>query len=111
MSTFSNNPISGRIDPFVMNQIRETFQNLNNLLPFLVGIDALQHVQRQELFPPHISPVEVNEDLTLFNQLAELLTLSQQLTEKIQDTKIQVGIEAQLSALKKEYAASDPLGN
>jgi hypothetical protein len=46
------------------------------------------------LVPAYISVPNMQNDLTLFNQLDELLLLSKQLCERIEDTKILAGSEA-----------------
>jgi hypothetical protein len=131
MSTVANNRISVTIDPFVLNQVKEAFQNLNNLLPFLIGLnpeermalpkinvankqfvsDALVAIQNnQQLFPIYLSGVELHKDFTLYNQLDELVTLSSQLSEKLRDTQILAGSEAfvtSLSIYKLMEAASN----
>ncbi len=120
MSTVANNRISVVIDPAVMNQIREAFQKLNAYMPFLIGLnvdervslpkmnnvnrpfvtDAFYAIQNNPaLFPNYLSATELNKDLALFNQLDELLTLSQQLTEKMRDTQILAGSEAYTASL------------
>ena len=120
MSTLSNNRISVIVDDQSLGQVKEAFVVVNQLLPFLIGLnseerqtlpkmnvankqfvqDALMAMNNnQTLFPSYLSAVELNKDLTLFSQLDELVALSQQLTEKLRDTQILAGSEAYVSAL------------
>ncbi len=120
MSTVTNNRISAMMDPFVIVQVRDAFQTLSNHFPFLVGLnpeersslpkmnvvnkqfvsDAFYAIQNNPtMFPPFLSAVELNKDLTLFNQLDEFVTMAQQLTEKLRDTQILAGSEAYVASL------------
>lgn len=120
MSTLANNRLSVTIDAAVMTQVRNAFSTINTLLPFMIGLtndermtlpkmnvvnkqfvtDALHAIENNgSLFPPYINAQELNNDLTVYNQLDELVTLAQQLTEKLRDTQMLAGSEAYVSAL------------
>jgi hypothetical protein len=120
MTTVSNNRISVTIDEFALAQVKGAFQTINQHLPFLLGLgpeerqrmpkmnvankqfvqDALMAIKNNEgLFPAYLNHIELGKDLKLYEQLDELVILSQQLTEKLRDTQILAGSEAYLSAL------------
>jgi hypothetical protein len=120
MSTVSNNRISVTLDDHSLVQIKGAFVTISKFMPFLIGLnpderqtmpkmnvankqfvyDALMAMNNnQSLFPTYLSAVELNKDFTLFSQLDELVSLSQQLTEKLRDTQILAGSEAYVSAL------------
>jgi hypothetical protein len=120
MTTVSNNRISVTIDEFALAQIKGAFQTINQHLPFLLGLnpeerqtmpkmnvankqfvqDALLAMKNNEgMFPVYLSHAELAKDVKLYEQLDELVILSQQLTEKLRDTQILAGSEAYIMAL------------
>jgi hypothetical protein len=120
MATVSNNRISQTIDANQLSQVKAAFLTITQNLPFLVGLssdekismakisvsnkqfvqDALMVMNNNSmLFPTYMSADELNKDITLYTQLDELVTISQQLTEKLRDTQILAGSEAYIASL------------
>jgi hypothetical protein len=56
-------------------------------------------VNNASLLPGYVSPTSMQTDLTLFGQLDELISLHNQLGEKLQDTQLLAGSEAYIGAL------------
>lgn len=115
MANLSNNRLNITATPTQITAVKTALQTINTNLPFLVGLtsderqalpsmdvnnktfveDALNGaVNNTTLVPAYISVANIQNDLTLFNQLDELLLLAKQVCERIEDTKILAGSEA-----------------
>jgi hypothetical protein len=114
------NRVSDTLTEEQLKEARALFERLNELFPFFVGLtkeernnipkisvynrqfvaDAITASQNNmELMPAFINVEELRKDLTLFDQLDDVLILSQKLTAKLQDTQMLAGSEAYTSAL------------
>lgn len=120
MSNITNNRVSASIDAATIKSIKEAIATINEKLPFLIGLkpeerqsipkisevnkvftaDAVVAIKNNgNLLPAYLSADEISKDYNLYEQLDELVQLSQQLTEKLSDTQMIVGSEAYVSAL------------
>jgi uncharacterized membrane protein len=115
MANLTNNRLNITATPTQIAAVKTALQTINANLPFLVGLtteerqslasmdvnnktfteDALNGaVNNPTLVPAYISVPNMQNDLTLFSQLDELLLLAQQICERIEDTKILAGSES-----------------
>ncbi len=115
MSNFANNRINLTATAAQITAVKTALQTINTNLPFLIGLtkkerdelpsmdvnnkvfteDALNGVVNNPGFAPNfINITSMQNDLTLFNQLEELLLITSQLCEKIEDTRLLAGSEA-----------------
>lgn len=120
MSNITNNRVSANIDAATIKSVKEALASVNEKLPFLLGLkpeerqsipkisevnkvftaDAIVAIKNNSnLLPAYLSADEISKDYNLYEQLDELVQLSQQLTEKLSDTQMLAGSEAYVSAL------------
>jgi hypothetical protein len=120
MSNLTNNRLNVTATPTQITAVKTALQTANTNLPFLVGLtteeratlpainvanktfteDAINAgVNNAALLPSYLSVANMQNDLTLFNQLDEIIILTKQFLEKLQDTQLLVGSEAYASAL------------
>jgi hypothetical protein len=119
MKTLSNNRLSVTITDDTLSLVKSAFASINESLPFLVKLNkyermfmtkindsnkqfvqgVLNVMNDKPLYPTYMNPEELHKDLILFSQLEELVSMAQQLTEKLRDTQILAGSEAYLSAI------------
>jgi hypothetical protein len=115
MSNVTNNRLNITATAAQVTAVKNALQAIQTNLPFLVGLtmderksllaidvnnktfteDAINAAANNPtLVPSYISVPNMQADLTLFNQLDELLMLANQLCERIDDTKLLAGAEA-----------------
>ena len=120
MSNITNNRVSASIDEGTLKEVKEALALVNSKLPFLIGLkpeerqsipkisevnkvftaDAIVAIKNNgNLLPAYLSVDEISKDYKLYEQLDEIVSLSQQLTEKLNDTQMMAGSEAYVSAL------------
>lgn len=120
MSNLLNNRLNLTATPVQITAVKTALQAANTNLPFLIGLtteerialpsinvnnkafteDAISAgVNNASLLPSYISVANMQNDLTLFNQLDEIIILTKQLLEKLEDTQLLAGSEAYSSAL------------
>lgn len=126
MANLQNNRLNVTATAEQMTAVKTALQTINTNLPFLVGLtdtersslssmdvnnktfteDALNSANNNPtLVPAYINVANLQNDLTLFSQLDEILLLARQLCERIEDTKILAGSEA-YEAARLFYQAS-----
>lgn len=115
MANLTNNRLNITATATQIAAVKTALQTISANLPFLVGLtteerkslasmdvnnktfteDALSGaLNNPTLVPQYINVATMQNDLTLFNQLDELLLLANQLCERLEDTKILAGSEA-----------------
>jgi hypothetical protein len=120
MSNLSNNRINITATAAQITAVKAAFQTILTNLPFLIGLtidersslpkinvsnkaftdDAISAgTNNATLIPSYLSIANMQNDMTLFNQLDDLEGIANQICERIQDTKILAGSEAFVSAL------------
>ena len=120
MSNLSNNRLNLTATPVQITAVKTALQAANTNLPFLIGLtteervalptinvnnkafteDAINAgVNNASLLPSYVSVANMQNDLTLFSQLDEIIILTKQLLEKLEDTQLLAGSEAYTSAL------------
>ncbi len=120
MSNLTNNRINITATPAQITAVKAAFQTIATNLPFLIGLtkqersslpaidvnnkafteDAINiAVNNASLFPAYLSVANMQNDLTLFTQLDEIVFLAKQLVEKIEDTQLLAGSESYTSGL------------
>ena len=120
MSNLSNNRISTIATAAQITAVKGALQTISTNLPFLLGLttderislpainvnnkvfteDAINAgVNNATLIPSYVSVANMQNDLTLFSQLDEIIILTKQLLEKLEDTQLLSGSEAYASAL------------
>ena len=120
MSNITNNRVSASIDEGTLKEVKDALALINSKLPFLIGLkpeerqsipkisevnkvftaDAIVAIKNNgNLLPAYLSVDEISKDYKLYEQLDEVVSLSQQLTEKLSDTQMMAGSEAYVSAL------------
>ncbi len=120
MSNLNNNRVNTIATAAQITAAKSAIQAVNTNLPFLVGLttderialpaidvnnkafteDAINSaVNNATLLPSYISVSAMQNDLTLFNQLDELIVLVKQTLEKLEDTQLLAGSEAYTSGL------------
>jgi hypothetical protein len=120
MSNLTNNRINTTATPAQVTAVKTAFQTIATNLPFLIGLtkeersslpaidvnnkafteDAINiGVNNASLFPAYLSVANMQNDLTLFSQMDEILFIAKQLVEKIEDTQLLSGSEAYTNGL------------
>ncbi|MGC4057409.1 MAG: hypothetical protein QM743_04705 [Chitinophagaceae bacterium] len=120
MALVNSNRVNAVLDEGNLITIKSLFQQIAALMPMLVGLTAEERQRLPKInvsnkaftedafrilrnnasfFPGFLNPTFMSYDLTLFQQLDELATISRQLTERITDTMTLAGNEAYVSAL------------
>jgi hypothetical protein len=120
MSNLSNNRINITATAAQITAVKAAFQTILTNLPFLIGLTTDERTSLPKMnvnnkafaedsinagannaamVPSYLSVPNMQNDLTLFNQLDELEGLANQLCERIRDTRILAGSEAYVSAL------------
>lgn len=114
------NRLNATISQTDLSTIKSKLAEINNLLPFLIGLkpeekqalpkineankifveDAIQAVENNpEVLPTYLKPADIKIDLELYQQLDELRGIIEQLYQKIIDTQTLAGSEAYVSSL------------
>jgi hypothetical protein len=120
MSNLTNNRINITATAAQITGAKSSIQAVNTNLPFLVGLttnerialpainvnnkafteDAINAmVNNPTLVPSYLSVPNMQNDLTLFTQLDELIIIVKQLLERLEDTQLLAGSEAYVAAL------------
>lgn len=120
MSNLSNNRLNITATAVQITTVKTALQTISTNLPFLIGLtteervalptinvsnkafaeDAINAgVNNASLIPSYVSMANVQNDMTLFTQLDEIILLVKQLLEKLEDTQLLVGSEAYVGAL------------
>ncbi|TDP57812.1 hypothetical protein BC748_2629 [Flavobacterium dankookense] len=120
MSNLSNNRMNITATTTQITAVKTALQTINTNLPFLTGLtieerialpaidvnnkafteDAIHAgVNNVQLIPSYVSVPSIQNDMTLFTQLDEIIILVKQLLEKLEDTQLLAGSEAYTSAL------------
>ena len=120
MSNLSNNRLNVTATTAQITAVKTALQAVTTNLPFLIGLtteerialpaidvnnkafteDAINAgVNNASLIPSYVSVATMQNDMTLFSQLDEIIILTKQLLEKLEDTQLLAGSEAYTSAL------------
>jgi len=120
MSNLTNNRINTTATAAQITGVKTAIQAINTNLPFLIGLtigerialpainvnnkafteDAIMAmVNNANLVPTYLSVPNMQADLTLFSQLDELIIITKQLLERLEDTQLLAGSEAYVAAL------------
>jgi hypothetical protein len=120
MANILANRVSATLSPEQISEVKTALQKIRETLPFLVGLTKderksmakINTVNRSftesaiaaitnnpDIFPNYLNVKEIRADLTLFDQLDEIVKLSNQINESLRDTQIIAGSEAYISAL------------
>lgn len=120
MSNLTNNRINTTATAAQITAAKAGIQAVLTNLPFLTGLtieerialpaidvsnkafteDAINAgVNNATLLPTYVSVANMQNDLTLFTQLDEIIILVKQLLERLEDTQLLAGSEAYVSAL------------
>lgn len=120
MSNLTNNRLNITATPAQIASVKAAAQTILTNLPFLIGLttdertvlpaidvnnkvfteDAIMAgVNNIAMLPPYISVPNMQNDMTLFGQLDELIVLMKQILEKLEDTQLLAGSEAYTAAL------------
>lgn len=120
MPSLTNNRINVTATAAQVTAVKAAFQTIATNLPFLIGLtkdersalpaidvnnkafteDAINiAVNNASLFPAYLSMANMQNDLSLFTQLDEILFIAKQLVEKIEDTQLLAGSESYTSGL------------
>lgn len=120
MSNLSNNRLNITATTAQITAVKTALQTIATNLPFLTGLtveeritlpainvsnkafteDAINvAVNNSTLIPAYVNVPNMQNDLTLFTQLDEIIILTKQLLEKLEDTQLLAGSEAYVGAL------------
>lgn len=120
MSNLTNNRINITATDAQITAVKTALQTIASSLPFLTGLtteervalpginvtnkafteDAINAgVNNASLIPSYVSVANMQNDLLLFSQLDEIIGITRQLLEKLEDTQLLAGSEAYTSAL------------
>jgi len=120
MANLTNNRINTTATAAQITAVKTALQTIATNLPFLVGLtteerislpsinvsnkafteDAINAgVNNLTLIPSYVSVASMQNDMLLFTQLDEIIMVTKQLLEKMEDTQLLVGSEAYASAL------------
>ena len=120
MSNLTNNRLNITATAAQITAVKAALQTINTNLPFLIGLttdersslpainvinktfteDAINAgVNNPTLIPSYVSVANMDNDLTLFTQLDEIVGIVNQLREKLEDTRQLAGGESYVSAL------------
>ncbi len=120
MSNLSNNRLNVSATTAQITAVKAALQTISTNLPFLVGLtteerialpainvnnkafteDAINAaVNNTSLIPSYVNVPNMQNDLTLFTQLDELILLTKQLLERLEDTQLLAGSEAYTNGL------------
>ncbi|MBW4360242.1 hypothetical protein [Flavobacterium taihuense] len=120
MANLTNNRINTTATAAQITAVKTALQTITTNLPFLVGLtteerialpsinvsnkafteDAINAgVNNPTLIPSYVSVGGMQNDMLLFTQLDEIIMMTKQLLEKMEDTQLLAGSEAYTSAL------------
>lgn len=116
----TNNRINTTIDAAVLATIKTKLSEINAALPFLISLtpderknlpkineankifveDAITGMQNNAaIIPSYLNIANVKNDLTLFQQLDDVISVINQIHQKMSDTQMLAGSEAYVSSL------------
>lgn len=133
MANLTNNRLNITATAAQITAVKTALDTINTNLPFLIGLtiderislpaidvnnktfaeDAINAgLNNAALIPSYVSVANMQNDMTLFKQLDEIILLIKQLQEKLQDTQLLAGSEAYTSslALYKLFASASDAG-
>lgn len=120
MANILNQRVSAELAQAALTQIKSHLNDITALMPFLIGLTVAERIElpkigvanknfveavltmannNPHLVPSFVDMEEVRKDLSLFRQLDEILSITDQLQEKMRDTQMLAGSEAYSSAL------------
>ena len=120
MSNLSNNRLSIVATATQIAAVKTALQTINTNLPFLIGLTTDERIalpainvnnkaftedainaaaNNTALIPSYVNVPNMQNDLSLFIQLDEIILLVKQLLERLEDTQMLAGSEAYTSAL------------
>lgn len=120
MANLSNNRLNITATTAQITAVKTALQTIGTNLPFLTGLtteerialpainvnnkafteDAINAaVNNTSLIPSYVNVPNMQNDLTLFTQLDEIILLTKQLLERLEDTQLLAGSEAFVSSL------------
>lgn len=120
MANLTNNRINTTATAAQITAVKTALQTITANLPFLIGLtieerkalpsinvsnkafteDAINAgVNNPALIPSYVSTAGMQNDMLLFSQLDEIIMITKQLLEKMEDTQLLAGGEAYASAL------------
>ena len=120
MANLTNNRINTTATAAQVTAVKTALQTIAANLPFLVGLTSEERialpsinvsnkacteaainagVNNPALIPSYVSVVNMKNDMLLFTQLDEIIMMTKQLLEKMEDTQLLAGSEAYTSAL------------
>lgn len=120
MSNLTNNRLNTTATAAQISAVKTAIQTINTNLPFLIGLTIEERItmstidvankvftedamvaglNNSNLLPSYISLSNMQNDLTMFNQLDEIIFAIKQLLEKLEDTQLLAGSEAYATAL------------
>lgn len=120
MANLANNRLNITATTAQVTAVKNALQTISTNLPFLLGLtiderialpainvnnkafteDAINvAVNNTALIPSYVNVPSMQNDLTLFNQLDEIIVLTKQLLERLEDTQLLAGSEAYVGAL------------
>ncbi len=120
MSNLNNSRLNVTMTAAQVTAVKTALQTILTNMPFLTGLtteermsipkinvsnkvfveDAINSgINNANMIPSYITIPPMQTDLQLYNQLDELLVLTRQLTEKLEDTQMLAGSEAYISGL------------
>lgn len=120
MANLTNNRINTSATAAQITAVKTALQTITTNLPFLIGLttderismpsisvankafaeDAINAgVNNSALIPSYVSVANMQNDMLLYSQLDEIIIMTKQLLEKLEDTQLLAGSEAYTSAL------------
>lgn len=131
MANININRLHSTIDQVDFDAVISAFQTIESTLPFLIGLTAEERkvlpkinvdnkiftedainaaVHNPDFIPRFLNVSEMQTDLTLFEQLDQLMGVANRVAEKISDTRMLAGSESFISALTA-YRAFETAAN
>jgi hypothetical protein len=120
MSNITINRINVVMTAAQITKVKNAILDIKTNMPFLIGLNVDERIQlpkisvvnkaftedainavtnNAEILPSYLSPVSMQNDLTLFNQCDEIASLLRQVLERVDDTQMLAGSEAYVAAL------------
>ena len=120
MANLSNNRLNTTATAAQITAVKTALQTINTNLPFLIGLTTDERIalpainvnnkaftedainaaaNNTALIPSYVNVPNMQNDLSLFIQLDEIILLVKQLLERLEDTQMLAGSEAYTSAL------------
>ena len=120
MANLSNNRLNTTATAAQIAAVKTALQTINTNLPFLIGLTTDERIalpainvnnnaftedainaaaNNTALIPSYVNVPNMQNDLSLFIQLDEIILLVKQLLERLEDTQMLAGSEAYTSAL------------